>query len=345
MIRNFILSTLILVSQVTHSCEELPWLPKVEELNKDITERINFDEIKAISQSAREEIVVAVIGDGVNPKDFPGALALNKKEIPDNGIDDDNNGIVDDYYGVNFSVGHGTDFSEVGFHEMFVSSLVTTISGSRCENDYRVKVLPLKITTGDNHFDDLYVKKLADAIDYAVLRGARVINMSLGVSRDYKSFFRFVDNDVQKSLKYLTDAIDRAYQKNVVLMGASSNNNNRDQTLDPNYPADLKHVISVTSVNLNHEIKRAYGRIIMTAFYGEEIFGLAGDGNIIRSTGTSFATPMIAATIALALSIRPWLTVDEIRDMVIKASTQKINGRRQIRNGVFSPLKFLQMLD
>lgn len=334
---------LFIFSYSAFSCVELPWISRLEELNENMLNQVQFDEIKRVAGRAKHETIIAVIGDGINPEEFGNALAINSKEIPNNGKDDDANGIVDDYYGVNFSTGNGTNFGDVNYHEKFVSSLVTMFSGSRCESDYPVKVLSLKITKNDGRFDDLYMKKLADAIDYAIGRGAKIINMSLGVSKDYKSFFQFIDGDYNKSFKYLNDAIERARRANVVLLGASSNDNNRNQSVEPEYPADMKHVISVTSVNLNHEIKRAFGKIIMTAFYGEEIHGLKGDTVIIKSNGTSYATPMIAATIGLALSINPDSDLELIREFVAKASSHPISGGRQIRNGVFDPLEFLSL--
>lgn len=338
-----IILTLILFSLKALSCSELAWLNEIETLNQKVLTKVQFEKIKNISKNAQNETIVAIIGDGINPQDFAGVVATNENEIPDNGIDDDENGLVDDYYGVNFSEESSSFLNDNKYHEKFVASLVTMFSASRCETNYPVKILPLKVTKYDGFFDDKYFMKIADAIDYAVERGAKVINMSLGVSRDYRSFFQFIENDYNKSFKYLTDAIERAKEANVILLGASSNDNYRNQSIEPEYPADLKHIISVTSVDLNHRIKRGFGKIIMTAFYGENIFGFIGQEDFLNSSGTSYATPMIAATIALALSINPTLSFDEVRTLVQKASIHKISGERQIRNGVFDPLEFLRL--
>ena len=56
-----------------------------------------------------KEIIVAVIDSGVdhNHEDLNDVMWVNKKEIPENGIDDDSNGYVDDIYGWNFLGGSG----------------------------------------------------------------------------------------------------------------------------------------------------------------------------------------------------------------------------------------------
>ena len=65
------------------------------------------------------EIIVAVIDTGIDPThpDLSGAIWTNDDEIANNGIDDDNNGYVDDIYGWDFidndnvpgdDHGHGT---------------------------------------------------------------------------------------------------------------------------------------------------------------------------------------------------------------------------------------------
>tara|TARA_Y100000780_G_scaffold232594_1_gene268449 strand:- start:117873 stop:119657 length:1785 start_codon:yes stop_codon:yes gene_type:complete len=51
-----------------------------------------------------EEVIVAVIDSGVdvNHEDLQGKVWINEDEIPNNNIDDDNNGYIDDVYGWNF---------------------------------------------------------------------------------------------------------------------------------------------------------------------------------------------------------------------------------------------------
>src|SRR6266480_142940 len=58
----------------------------------------------ALSDSDKLALVVTGIWDvGVDPSVFPGRMWVNKKEIPDNGEDDDGNGYIDDVYGIGWT--------------------------------------------------------------------------------------------------------------------------------------------------------------------------------------------------------------------------------------------------
>lgn len=67
-----------------------------------------YDEI--IKNKKGSTVIVAVIDSGIDidHEDLQGAIWTNTKEIPGNGIDDDNNGYVDDVHGWNF-LGDGYD--------------------------------------------------------------------------------------------------------------------------------------------------------------------------------------------------------------------------------------------
>jgi subtilisin family serine protease len=48
-------------------------------------------------------VITAIWDVGVDPSVFPGKMWINKKEIPDNGKDDDGNGYIDDVYGIGWT--------------------------------------------------------------------------------------------------------------------------------------------------------------------------------------------------------------------------------------------------
>ena len=162
-----------------------------------------------------------------------------------NGIDDDNNGFIDDYRGWDFTDRVGFPFDTTqgdfldwdndpfdpipgsyGFHGTFVAGIagaeannVTGIAGVAPN----IKLINLRSfdNGGSGEEDDA-----AAAILYAVQMGAKVISMSWG---DYS--FSYV----------LRDVIRYAYSKNVVLVGSAGNQNSPD----PHYPSGYTEVICV----------------------------------------------------------------------------------------------------
>ncbi|NQX93007.1 MAG: S8 family serine peptidase, partial [Flavobacteriales bacterium] len=86
---------------------------KSKDFNTDGIPGISLDAAykQFVDGKTGEEIVVAVIDSGVevDHDDLKDKIWINEDEIPDNGIDDDNNGYVDDVHGWNFIGGPGGD--------------------------------------------------------------------------------------------------------------------------------------------------------------------------------------------------------------------------------------------
>src|SRR5690554_3605100 len=71
-------------------------------------------------KQAKKTVIVAVIDSGVDieHEDLEGKIWVNEGEIPDNGIDDDNNGYVDDVHGWNFIGGKDGSHIAEDSHEL-----------------------------------------------------------------------------------------------------------------------------------------------------------------------------------------------------------------------------------
>lgn len=125
-------------------------------------------------------VIVAVIDTGVdyNHIDLKQNIWINKGETPDNGIDDDNNGYVDDVYGWNF-VGNNNNPMDDNGHGTHVAGII-----GAANNDigvtgiaYNCKIMPVKAGNSSGYFNN---SDIASAITYAYMNGADVINMSFG---------------------------------------------------------------------------------------------------------------------------------------------------------------------
>jgi subtilisin family serine protease len=182
--------------------------------------------------------VVAVVDSGVDfgIDDLKNKAWVNPGEIPNNGIDDDHNGYIDDVNGWDFLNGDNTlfdarDGDKHGTHVAGTIGAETQNATSVAGLGWNTKVMSLKFigrTTGT------YTNGAA-AITYAVDKGARVINCSWGGT----SFSQVV-----------ADAVTYAASRGVLVVCAAGNSGvNTDVTA--NYPASLPatNVVSVAAID------------------------------------------------------------------------------------------------
>lgn len=302
-----------------------------------------FDFLKKIE--LKNQVTMAIIGDYIHTDAFSHIIKINEKEQDGNFVDDDNNGYEDDYYGMNFNNRTGRLYTPVASgHENGITSLVEAfITDNQLS---KIKIIPINVTTDRNQFDELYMKKVADAIDYARLRGAQVISMSIGVDAQSNSFFQFIDKNRQKSLTYYQAAVKRAQDKGILMVGSASNDPARDLVKEPVAPANSVGVISVGNVNFDAKIQSAYGANVDLAWYGTELYAWYGEKDGYRTVkGSSYSTPLVALTLAVAKSLKPDLSFKDVS--LFRTSCEKtITGSKNIKSKcVFSPEKLIQKLN
>ena len=241
-------------------------------------------------------VIVAVIDTGVDydHEDLIDNIWVNAKEIPDNGIDDDSNGYVDDYYGVDIvsKRGNGDDTNGHGTH-------VAGIIAARNNNvgvlgiAYNVKIMSVKAAM---HNGTLNQADIAKAILYAYENGAEVINMSFGGTACSIA---------------VQDALATAYTRCVLVASAGNNGiYNEGFGAIPNYPAALTYVLGVMSVDSTGR-ESAFSNWDVMPFNGVE-YELYAPGENIMSTlpnnkygylsGTSMAAPVVSAFAAILRS-------------------------------------------
>ena len=137
-------------------------------------------------------------------------------------------------------------------------------------------------------FEDADVVK---AIQYAVANGADVINMSIAG--------RSHSDAVQT-------AINNAYEAGVLVVAAKGNAS-LDTTDFPYYPSDYENVISVSATDSANKLAgfSNYGNVDIAA-PGDSIESSSNTTNsagLMTMAGTSMATPMVTATIAMMKSL------------------------------------------
>lgn len=273
------------------------------------------------------EVVVAVIDTGVDltHADLRDNLWINS--IEQNGlpnIDDDNNGVIDDIHGANFTAGtlatgNANDDQGHGSH------CAGTIAGRGDNGDGVVGVCWTAQIMAVKFLDSTGAGTLENAIravDYAVTNGAKVLSNS------------WSGGGFSQLLK---EAIERADAQGAIFIAAASNSG-QDSDQFPAYPAsyNLPNVISVAAINSAGRLAdfSNYGlRTVHIAAPGENIYSLNKNGGYIFLSGTSMATPHVSGAAALIWQKFPTLTHHEVRRRIVNGARPLAGLRRRAMTG------------
>ena len=286
---------------------------------------INMPEAWRITQGD-PQVTVAVVDSGIATRhpEFRSQLWQNSGEIPENGVDDDRNGYIDDINGWDFSdaptLPGGGDWTvrdnepedETG-HGTHVSGIIAAkvnnglgIAGIAPE----CRLMPLRAGFKFGGGEYLQNDDLAVAIVYAADNGAQVINMSWGDTVN-----AFI---IEASLEY-------AYARGCVLVGAAGNSG----SLGSYYPAGLKTVISVAGLGQEKQLysDSNFGAAIDIAAPGEEIPSTDIDGGYQNRSGTSMAAAHVSGVAGLLIAANPNYSNTEVqRTLIATAEPLFINS-------------------
>lgn len=241
-------------------------------------------------------IVVAVIDTGVDftHGDLRDNMWVNEKETAGDGRDNDGNGYVDDYYGVDIVAGRGNGMDDHG-HGTHVAGVIAAVNNLQGTVGvaFNTKIMSVKAGMSSGYFTQ---DAIAKAILYAYENGADVINMSFGGTA---------------SSIAVQDALAKAYTR-CVLVASAGNDGAPNEGLFavPNYPAAYPYVLGVMSVDKNG-VESAFSNYDAAAFNGVEYEVYAPGEDIVSTipgdryanwSGTSMAAPLVSGMAALLRS-------------------------------------------
>ena len=291
-------------------------------------------------------VVVADIDTGLDytHEDLMANVWTNPGEIPNNGIDDDGNGFVDDYYGYDFRYNDPDPMDENG-HGTHTAGTIGAVGNNNlgvvgvC---WHVKLMGVKIYSA--FADDSTSAMVINAYNYVRMMKNRGVNIRI-TNNSYGGCPETCGNDL--AVKDAIDALGDLGVLNVFAAGNSGTNNDAA----PFYPAsfDSPSIVSVGGSDQNDN------RIFN---YGATLVDLAAPGSVIKSTvpaalqpakywnlsGTSMSTPHVTGAAALLAMYNPNLSAASIKATLINsadvlpqfAGLNRANGRLNVRNALLN---------
>lgn len=276
----------------------------------NVTE-LDLDFACAHAQAPRpaSELVLAVIDSGT----FAGhdatlhALWSNPDELPKNGLDDDDNGLVDDVHGWDLVNGAALfDPSDSGdLHGLHVAAIAA--AGTQ-----RIRLVQLVDNIGFENPQSAAERRL-HAFQYAADAGARVVNLSQLTA----------DEHAAPLIQFMEDHPD------ILFVVAAGNDGSRvEPGTDRNHAiaaAGLENVVVVAASMLATAVPADYsnfhGVLVDVAYPGDRLSAQNGkNARFAVNAGTSQAAPGIANIAAKVMLIAPDLSPAEVKQILYDAS-------------------------
>ena len=275
---------------------------------------IDAPEAWDISTGSRD-VVVGVIDTGVdyNHPDLTANMWVNPGEIADDGIDNDNNGFIDDVHGINAISNSGDPMDDNG-HGTHVSGTIGATGNDGvgvAGVNHNVSIIGCKFLDGNG---DGSTSDALTCIDYFVdLKNNHNVDVStLNNSWGGGGFSQT-----------LYDAITATSDANILFVAAAGNSGS-DNDASPSYPSSYDHDSILAVAGTNHTdamyTSSQYGLTsVDIAAPARNVLSTVPGGGYSSFTGTSMATPHVAGAAALVLSVNPELSAVELKELLMNS--------------------------
>ncbi|MCO4753859.1 MAG: S8 family serine peptidase [Bacteriovoracaceae bacterium] len=270
----------------------------------------------------KEEVIVAVIDTGVdyNHEDLRDVMWSNPAEIANNGIDDDNNGYIDDIHGIDTI--NKDDQGNASGDPMASHAHGTHVAGTIAASQNNgvgiagiasnVKIMAIRAVPDSSDETDADV---VESFLYAAKHGAKIINCSFGKAH----------NEGGMIVNETIDHIGQTY--GALVIAAAGNEYRSDNDNKPKYPASFPsdYLLVVASTNKS-------GGLSWFSNVGQNTVDVAAPGSSVYSTvpgngyssmsGTSMASPTTAGVTAEVLSHFPELNPISLKKVIMESVTK-----------------------
>ena len=247
-----------------------------------------------------DSVVIAVVDTGVDyhHPELSRNIWTNPFEVPGNGIDDDENGYIDDIHGINAITGSGNPMDD-NIHGTHVSGIIGAIgnnSNGVVGVNWKTKIMGLKFldSSGFGGMDSAVI-----ALNYMVKMKKAGVNI------------RVVNNSWGGAgfSEVLEQAVKQVRDSGIIFVAAAGNEAN-DNDINPIYPAshDVDNVVSVAATDINGNITgfSNYGLLkVNIAAPGQDILSTIPNSKYASLSGTSMAAPFVTGALGLLLSKYP----------------------------------------
>ncbi|MGI9448567.1 MAG: S8 family serine peptidase, partial [Pirellulales bacterium] len=271
------------------------------------------------------DVVIGVIDSGVDitHPDLAANIWVNPGETPNNGVDDDGNGFIDDVNGWDFydddnspndGNGHGTHVAgtigAVGNNNLGIVGV-----------NWQVSLLPLRFLGNDGSG---WTSDAVAAVNYATM-----------LKRDFDINVAATNNSWGGGgySRTLDRAIQAANDEGIMFIAAAGNQGTNNDA-NPSYPTNYSspNVISVAALNRSDNLASFSN-------YGATTVDVGAPGVSIYSTlpgnsygffsGTSMAAPHVAGVVGLLNAAKPGISVTEVNNAILNTvdPLQSLNGK------------------
>lgn len=268
-----------------------------------------------------KEIIIAIVDSGIDFTHPELAQNIWVNEAEKNGtagVDDDNNGYIDDIHGYDFANNDSSPMDDNGHGTHCAGIIGAAHNNQKIMGVLKdVSLVAIKILDKKGHADTVTTIK---GIEYALKTPAKILSCSWGGS----------DNS-----QILKELIAKAADQGVIMVAAAGNSRGRNNDTDPTFPAsyNLDNVISIGAHN-------AQGYYSSFATRGPNSVHIAAPGTNIISTwpggkfkvasGTSMAAPIAAAAVGLLKYRSPHLTPLEIRERLMQTGIKERSLKEKV---------------